>query len=94
MKLQFDAALPGYYSFHCPGCKHDHVYTTKEANTKLAWEFSGDVNAPTFSPSLLNRGGRHGSDFVCHLFVRNGKIEYCTDCSHELAGKTVEMKDI
>lgn len=28
----------------------------------------------------------------CHCFVRDGKIEFLTDCSHALAGKTVEME--
>lgn len=30
---------------------------------------------------------------VCHSFVRNGKIEYLNDCTHELAGQTVELLD-
>jgi hypothetical protein len=30
----------------------------------------------------------------CHSFVRDGKIEYLSDCTHELAGKTVELEDI
>lgn len=29
----------------------------------------------------------------CHCFVRDGRIEFLSDCSHELAGKTVEMRD-
>lgn len=29
----------------------------------------------------------------CHLFVTDGKIHYCGDCHHELAGKTVPMVD-
>lgn len=31
---------------------------------------------------------------VCHIFVREGKIEYLSDCTHEFAGKTVEMAQI
>lgn len=27
----------------------------------------------------------------CHLFVKNGFIEYLNDCTHALAGKTVKM---
>lgn len=29
----------------------------------------------------------------CHSFVRNGKIQYLTDSSHELSGQTIEMAD-
>lgn len=28
---------------------------------------------------------------VCHSFVTNGKIEFLSDCTHSLAGKTVEL---
>ena len=28
---------------------------------------------------------------VCHSFVRDGKIEYLSGCTHEYAGKTVDM---
>lgn len=31
---------------------------------------------------------------ICHSFVRTGKIQYLSDCKHELAGKTVDMVDI
>lgn len=42
---------------------------------------------------------RNGESFdsvptVCHSFVRDGKIQYLNDCTHELAGKTVELKDM
>lgn len=28
---------------------------------------------------------------VCHSFVTDGKIQYLGDCTHELAGKTVDL---
>lgn len=28
---------------------------------------------------------------VCHLFVRDGKIQFLSDCTHELVGQTVDM---
>lgn len=31
---------------------------------------------------------------VCHSFVTDGKIQYLSDCTHELAGQTVELEDI
>lgn len=42
---------------------------------------------------------RNGEPFdsvptVCHSFVRGGKIQYLNDCTHELAGKTVDLEDI
>ena len=33
-------------------------------------------------------------DYVrCHSFIREGRIEFLGDCSHELAGQTVEMRE-
>lgn len=31
--------------------------------------------------------------YLCHSFVRGGMIEFLSDCTHELAGKTVPMPD-
>jgi hypothetical protein len=30
----------------------------------------------------------------CHTFVTGGRIEFLPDCTHELAGQTVDMEDI
>ncbi|MCE9559262.1 MAG: ammonia monooxygenase [Armatimonadetes bacterium] len=32
-------------------------------------------------------------EHVCHSFVRGGRIEFLGDCSHELAGQTVDLPD-
>jgi len=42
---------------------------------------------------------QHGEDApfscgVCHSFIRNGEIQFLTDCTHKLAGKTVPLEDI
>lgn len=77
------------YRFKCPGCGSSHVFRT---TGKLIWKFNGDMEKPTFKPSLLNiwPGGKRR----CHLFVTDGKIEYLGDCTHHLAGQTIEMEDI
>lgn len=31
---------------------------------------------------------------ICHSFVRDGKIEYLSDCTHEFAGQTIELEDV
>lgn len=69
------------YMFDCPGCGHSHVFSDK-------WQFNGDLAKPTFTPSLMNRSTRD-KDFVCHLFLRDGVIEFCGDCTHALAGQSV-----
>lgn len=68
--------------FYCPGCKQAHAIDTR-------WQFDGDWDKPTFSPSLLTQSPQIGR---CHLFIRTGLIEYLSDCTHELAGTTVPME--
>lgn len=31
---------------------------------------------------------------ICHSFIRAGKIEFLNDCTHNLAGQTVELPDL
>jgi hypothetical protein len=54
------------------------------------------VNKPTLSPSILARWdtGPEHTRHVCHSFVRNGRIEFLGDCTHALAGQTVDLKDL
>lgn len=76
------------YVFYCPGCETPHQYMV-DPGGKLCWKFNGDLERSTFSPSLLMTSpGRR-----CHLFVRDGQIQYCGDCHHDLAGKTVDVPE-
>jgi hypothetical protein len=76
------------FLFICPGCSGGaHLMRVQGPEPRWAW--NGSIDAPTFSPSLLCRAGDH----VCHSFIRDGKIEYLGDCTHELKGQTVEIPD-
>ena len=83
-----------YLFFFCPGCKCQHTYSVNDDGT--GWQFNGDIEKPTFTPSLFNRDfdteGKVKS--ICHLFLTDGKIQFLNDCTHDLKGQTVEMKDI
>lgn len=78
--------------FFCPGCKEIHSTRTSQ-DGPYHWEWNGSIDNPTFSPSLLNRWeeGVDRTPKVCHSFVRDGKLEFLGDCTHELAGKTIDM---
>ena len=80
------------YTFWCPGCDHSHVFWTAG---NLVWSFDGNLEQPTFSPSLLNTCDPHPDPKQrrCHLFLQAGKIVYCADCAHDLAGRTVPLED-
>ncbi len=85
--------------FWCPGCKENHQIDTDR------WEFNRSYTKPTFSPSYLTWNdpkpdaeprydptGKYRKGFRCHSFIRDGRIEFLPDCSHDLAGETVELK--
>jgi hypothetical protein len=79
---------PGWRHW-CPGCKGMHVIPTDsrgQANGHK-WTFDGNMEAPTFHPSINIVG-------QCHYWIRAGKIEYCSDSKHKLAGKTVALPDL
>jgi hypothetical protein len=82
------------YLFFCPGCKCAHgVWTTERNGNHALWGFNGDINNPTFSPSIRVQSGNKDGATLCHSFIRDGKIQYLDDCAHELAGKTIELPD-
>lgn len=78
----------GLKSFYCPGCRMHHGVDDR-------WNFNGDFDKPTFSPSIKVTAPYMGSmkPYICHSFVTDGKIQFLTDCNHELAGQTIEMVD-
>jgi hypothetical protein len=81
----------GIRLFYCPACKCCHWIDA-------GWTVSGPPEAPTVRPSVLVN--RRGFDHyvpklpTCHLFITEGKIQYLSDSSHELAGKIVPMEPI
>jgi hypothetical protein len=56
------------------------------------WGYNGNPDLPTFTPSVLVNAGRfHPGKPICHTFVTDGKIQFLGDCTHALAGQTVDM---
>lgn len=98
----------GMIMFYCPGCECLHGVNER-------WQFNGDFEKPTISPSILTRNGHFEPNFtgscwctfnkehrddpapfeckLCHIFVTDGKIQYLNDCSHSLAGQTIDLLD-
>jgi hypothetical protein len=103
-----DGPTTGYMIF-CPACECGHKFDSGR------WTFDGDMERPTFSPSMLVKSGHYASGHqgscwctynaehpddpapfqcsVCHSFVRDGRIEFLSDCTHRLAGQTVDLPD-
>ena len=80
----------GNLYFECPACEIPHGINCGEGHGAM-WQWDGNKEKPTFSPSLLVTYSHGDKNFVCHSFVRNGKIEYLSDCTHDMAGKTVDI---
>jgi len=85
----------GEPTFFCPGCQKLHriiVYNTypQENPNRVLWAWNYNINHPTFTPS------RHQvwDATCCHLKIQGAQIVYDVDCTHDLAGQTVEMVDI
>lgn len=79
----------------CPGCKRYHRVMTSEANDGQTawWDFNGNLDLPTFSPSILT-WSPNVANVRCHSFVTNGKIQFLDDCEHELKNQIVDLPDL
>lgn len=93
----------GMRFFYCPGCKCSHAVTIKEDGSKCTaspWDWNGSDESPTFSPSILVHSHPAGSPEYgirrtpqCHSFIKDGKIQFLSDCEHELKGQTVDIPE-
>ena len=104
-------------TIRCPGCGEFHSMQVAPSGGPVSgpnWGFNGNLEKPTFTPSILSRSGHYASHFVpgsscwctynaehpedatfncniCHSFVTDGRIQFLNDCTHALAGQTVDL---
>lgn len=87
-------------SFLCEGCKHDHVVPVTGSK---AWGFNSNVDSPTITPSILNTTGSFAQPGFddgdipptrCHIFVRDGQIQFLADCTHDMKNRTIDLPEI
>ena len=82
----------------CPGCGYEHSFFIDDRDgteKRDTWEFDGDYDNPTFTPSMLvNKDGWRKDKPLCHSFLTKGKWHFLSDSTHELAGQTVDMVPI
>lgn len=87
----------GLLMFYCPGCEKVHGVGLR--SKRPGWEYNGNPDAPTFSPSILvtshhwDPKKQANTAEICHSFVRDGYIQFLSDCAHKLAGQTVELPE-
>lgn len=88
---------------YCPACDEAHHYVTDGSR---GWTFNGDVERPSFSPSMKITWGRFADPSykaepgeedlsgICHYFLTNGELQFCSDSTHALSGKTVPLPEL
>jgi hypothetical protein len=82
-------ANDGTLLWWCLGCDGAHGVPVRGDRK---WEWNGSLGNATLTPSVLvNRDRANPNAHICHCFVREGKIEFLADCTHHLAGQTVDM---
>lgn len=90
-KYASNGTAPGRrVSFQCPGCDDVHQVVVETPN---GWGFNGDLDLPTFTPSVLCRMPYRDNVHICHSFVTDGRIQFLDDCTHDLAGQTVDLPE-
>jgi hypothetical protein len=95
VKRQWQASSdPNRHGIHiyvwCPGCDNLHCVEV-EGGGGPVWDWDGNLEAPTFSPSILVTGPNFPR---CHSFIKAGQWQFLGDCEHALAGQTVPLPPI
>jgi hypothetical protein len=78
--------------FECPGCESLHVVYVAGTGHPV-WSFNENVEHPTISPSVLVSWTEFDTPKTCHSFIKDGMIQFLGDCTHKLAGQTVQIPD-
>ncbi len=84
-----------HFEFNCPGCGYSHgFYVNREGYSGPKWDFNGNLEKPTVAPSIRMSTYYADKPHVCHLYIKDGMIQFLSDCTHMLAGQTVELPEI
>jgi hypothetical protein len=78
-----------HWLFWCPACKETHFFSKRMPDGKPGWEFDGNIEKPTFSPSLRYLTGKK-----CHLNLTSGTIHFHGDCPHDMKNQKADLTPI
>ncbi len=82
-----------FIEIHLPGPLPTRIIPVQTKGSRKDthnWTWNGSLSAPDLRPSLLSWTDEHR----CHSFVNDGKVKFLNDCSHEYAGKTIDLLDV
>lgn len=84
--------------FVCPGCiqlergrgSGLHMLPVNSDKKKPSWDWDGDLEKPTLSPSIRTRN----ISGICHSYLEKGQIRYLSDCDHDLKNQTIDLPEL
>lgn len=79
----------GHRMFYCPACEDHHAFSESEKG----WTIQGEGKTLSVIPSILVTRNSE-PEKRCHLFIINGRIKYLRDCTHSMAGQTIDLPDV
>ena len=92
-----ESNLVGYH-LRCPGCGWVHHFRTvpsklnrRNGEPYPVWGFDGNLEKPTFNPSMLVIGADLDGESRCHSYLKGGIWEFLSDCTHENAGRKMPV---
>jgi len=97
------------WMIECPACGNGHLFDTrwifngdleKPTFTPSMMIKSGHYAGPPEKPCWCDYNKEHPDQpapfecSICHSVVTDGKIAFCGDSTHKLAGQTVDLPDL
>lgn len=95
-----DAEEATHVTLNIPGPTGELTLPVIQRGTRKGtgcWTWNGSVDKPSLKPSVLTNGHfPRFSDkkFRCHSHIEDGQAKFLEDCSHEFAGKTVDLLEV
>ena len=79
------------YRIKCKPCGYHYI--PKIGKPGASWSFNKNFEKPTFTPSV-NESQTYENKVIkrCHYVLTDGIMHYCSDCMHELAGRSVALE--
>lgn len=88
---------PGVSYIFCTACQEFHSIHTKIPDVNgTIYNITGTLQQPTITPLVVRviekfNKSKHSADHICNGVVTEGQIRYLENCTHTLAGKSVEL---
>lgn len=87
-EVKYSEGIHHSWAIKCPGCGDYHLFDDR-------WGFNGDMEKPTFKPSMKATYLPHDCpQRICHSTITDGRIQFHSDCTHDMVGQTLDLPDI